>query len=162
MDINKNKFIKQRVAICNRLAELAQERKLTHQDIADKTGFDRSNVGRMLSGKYSPGLDNLIRLSEVIGYDVAIIKQFININDQDSEIQPKFMFTVDPINNELYILHRQFPSCLIRVIQELPARFIVEDLYDETENPSDILNMPFVEEAKLFWKTYSESLLDLN
>lgn len=161
MDMNKNNYHKQRIALCHRLADLAKERNLTHEYIAEKAGFERSNVTRMLSGKYSPSLDNLIKLTDVIGFDIAIVKKFIEINDT-TELQPKFMLTVDPEKNELYILHRQFPACLIHVVQELPARFIVEDLYDDMENPADILNMPFVEDAKKFWRNYSESILDKN
>jgi hypothetical protein len=79
-----------------------------------------------------------------------------------SSINPKFLFSVDPINKELYILHREFPACLIWVKQETPARFIVQDLYDEMENPNDILTMEFVQEAKNFFKNYSSSLFGDN
>lgn len=77
-------------------------------------------------------------------------------------IYPKFMFTIDPINDELYILHRHWPSCLIQIKQETPIRFVIQDLYDEMDNPEDILNMPFTEEAKAYFRKYSESILPHN
>ena len=74
----------------------------------------------------------------------------------------KFLIAVDPQNNELYILHREFPSCLIWIKQEIPVRFIILDLYDDVENEGDILSMPFVEEAKTFWKDYAAKSLGGN
>jgi len=74
----------------------------------------------------------------------------------------KFLFSIDPKNKELYILHREFPACLIWVKQELPARFIVMDLYDEMENPNEILNMSFVQEAKDYFSKYGSSLFNPN
>lgn len=75
-----------------------------------------------------------------------------------NKIEPKFLFSVDPIKKELYILHRQYPSCLIWVKQEIPVRFIIQDLYDDVENVIEIVNMPFVQEAKDFFKEYGGSL----
>ena len=80
----------------------------------------------------------------------------------DIKIDPKFLFSVDPINNELYILHREFPSCLIQVVQETPMRFVVQDLYDEMEDTSKIKDMAFVEEAKIFFRDHAQKLFNLN
>lgn len=77
----------------------------------------------------------------------------------NNKIEPKFLFSVDPIKKELYILHRQYPACLIWVKQEIPARFILLDLYDEMNNTNDILSMPFIQEAKDFFKKYGESVI---
>lgn len=66
----------------------------------------------------------------------------------------KFLMCPDPEAGELYILHREFPACLIWVKQETPARFIVLDLYDDLKDPNDILTMPFVQEAKDFFTDY--------
>lgn len=162
MGINEEKYKKSRRLLLNYLHKLAKEKGITHQAIANKTGFTSNNVSRMLQGRYSPSLDNFIRLAEAIDYDVAIINKLINSIVDDNSIDPKFLLSVDPVNNELYILHRQFPSCLILIKQEIPVRFIVQDLYDDMDNPADILNMPFVNEAKDFYTNYSESILNKN
>ena len=74
------------------------------------------------------------------------------------QIEPKFLFCVDPVKKELYILHRNFPSCLIWVKQETPLRFIVVDLYDDMENPDDILEMDFVQQAKDYFMKNASSI----
>lgn len=162
MGVNEEKYKEARKRLLRYLYELAKERGITQEEIAQKTGFTRNNVSRMLAGRYTPTLDNFIRLAEAIDRDVLIANKMINQELEENEIQPKFMIVVDPHNKELYILHRQYPSCLIHIRQETPVRFIVEDLYDDMENPADILNMKFVEEAKEFYRNYAESFLDTN
>jgi transcriptional regulator with XRE-family HTH domain len=144
------------------LKELAKDKGISQEEIAKKTGFKQSNVSRLLNGIYPPTLDNLIRLAEAINHDVVFANKYLNEKVPDEFIFPKFLFSIDPISKELYILHRAFPSCLIHVKQETPVRFIVLDLYDEVENPNDILNMPFVQEAKNFYKKYAESIMPSN
>jgi len=162
MGLNEEHYKQIRKSLMNYLRDLAKDKGVLQETIADKTGFTSNNVSRMLSGRYPPTLDNLIRLADAIGYDVAFVNKYLNEKVPDEYIQPKFMFTVDPVNQELYILHRQFPSCLIHVVQEIPARFVIDDLYDDMDNPNDILNMPFVGEAKAFWRDYGSTLMDKN
>lgn len=57
------------------LLDHIRKRGFTHQDIADKTGFTRSNVTRMLSSDYSPSLDNFIRLCEATNCYIFIIEK---------------------------------------------------------------------------------------
>jgi len=66
MGVNEEKYKEARVMLCRYLHNLAQEKGITQQEIAEKTGFTRNNVNRMLSGRYSPSLDNFIRLAEAI------------------------------------------------------------------------------------------------
>jgi len=77
-------------------------------------------------------------------------------------ITPKFLLCVDRQKNELYILHRLYPACLIQVIQETPIRFVIQDLYDNVKDTNDILTMPFIKEAKDFFKELVTDGLDLN
>lgn len=87
----------------------------------------------------------------------------VTVNGTAFGSMKKFLIAIDHKENELYILHREFPACLIHVKQETPLRFIVMDLFDDMENPNDILNMPFVEEAKRFFTDYyNENVLDKN
>jgi len=48
------------------LKEIAEEKSITQQQIADATGMQRSNVNRMFSLKYCPSLDNFFILSKAI------------------------------------------------------------------------------------------------
>lgn len=59
--------------LCSYLQEVATKHNVTHDMIAERTGFQRSNVSRMLSGKYSPSLDNFIKLCDAIGVYLFII-----------------------------------------------------------------------------------------
>lgn len=162
MGINEKKYKEARRIILDYLKSQAELKGLSQYKIAELTGFKQNNISRMLSGQYSPSLDNLIRLAEAIEHQVVVVKEFDNRPVNDEHIHPKFMMVVDPENNELYILHRQFPSCLIHVKQEIPVQFIVQDLYDDMDNPADIFTMPFVEEAKKYFREYSENSLDKN
>lgn len=76
--------------------------------------------------------------------------------------QTKFLFCPDEIGQELYLLHREFPACLIWIKQETPVRFIVMDLYDDVEDVDSILTMPFVQDAKDFFNRMTENSLDKN
>ena len=87
----------------------------------------------------------------------------VNIKQFAPDIKKnKFLFSVDPINKELYILHREFPACLIWVKQEIPVKFVIQDLYDDVKNVNEIVNMPFVQEAKDYYKKYGESVMGGN
>ena len=67
--------IKRQVALLALLAQLktaAKEREITHDQIAEKVGWTRSNVSRVLRGAYMPRLDNFIKLAEAIGVKIKI------------------------------------------------------------------------------------------
>lgn len=74
----------------------------------------------------------------------------------------KFLLSIDPVNKELFILHREYPACLIEVRQETPLRFIVQDLFDDMDDPNEILNMSFVQEAKDFFRDYAANIYPKN
>lgn len=63
----------------------------------------------------------------------------------------KFLLAVDHEDHELYILHREFPACLIQVIQTTPVTFWIVDLYDDIEE-DDLLKHAFLKDAREFWK----------
>lgn len=143
------------------LSLLIKQKRISQELIAERTGYQSNNVNRVLSGRYMPRLDVLTNIANAAGYDVAFINQEVN-HPTPEIITPKFLLSVDFVNNELYILHRQYPSCLMQIKQETPVRFIVQDLYDDVANPGDILGMPFVEEAKAFYRNYAENIMDKN
>ncbi|MCE3278046.1 MAG: Helix-turn-helix domain [Bacteroidetes bacterium] len=45
---------------------------ITQEDAAEKSGFIQSNISRMLAGKFSPNLDNLIILCDAIGMKLEV------------------------------------------------------------------------------------------
>lgn len=49
------------------LKEIAADKGLTQQDIADKTGLQRSNIARVFSLKYSPNLKTFIAIAQAVG-----------------------------------------------------------------------------------------------
>ncbi len=84
------------------------------------------------------------------------------MNNQDLPKLTKFLLCPDEETKELYILHREYPACLILVKQETPIRFIVMDLFDDVKDEHSILEMPFVQEAKDYFKNYVINSLDIN
>lgn len=66
MAVNAERYRQARVMLCQYLRERAREKGITYEAIAEKTGFTQSNVSRMLSGKFSPSLDNFMRLADAI------------------------------------------------------------------------------------------------
>ncbi|MBN8833749.1 MAG: hypothetical protein BGO53_08960 [Sphingobacteriales bacterium 39-19] len=73
----------------------------------------------------------------------------------------KFLFAPDHTINELFILHRAFPACLIQVVQTTPATFRIVDLYDQIDE-ADLLKHPFLKEAQEFWRQYGADLQGTN
>jgi len=61
-----------RKELCSRIQEVATANNINHIAIADTTGFQPSNVSRMLSGKYSPTLDNLIKLCDAVEIEIQL------------------------------------------------------------------------------------------
>lgn len=60
--------------LLERLKLAAIDQGLTHQQIADKIGWERGNVSRVLRGAYIPKLDNVIKLANGIGVKITIRK----------------------------------------------------------------------------------------
>ncbi|MFA6973982.1 MAG: helix-turn-helix transcriptional regulator [Parcubacteria group bacterium] len=54
------------------LKQIAVDRGISQAAIAKHTGLKPSNVSRMLDGKYSCNLDNLIKVADAIGVKVTI------------------------------------------------------------------------------------------
>ncbi len=49
------------------IKQIAKDKGITNAVIAEKTGFQQSNVNRMLNAKYPPKLDNFITLCQTVG-----------------------------------------------------------------------------------------------
>lgn len=63
------------------LREIALQKGLTHQEIADRTGWTSANVSRMLTAKYAPTLPNFLKLAHAIG-----INFFFEDKDNTAEL----------------------------------------------------------------------------
>lgn len=63
----------------------------------------------------------------------------------------KFLIAVDPDTKQLFIVHREFPACLIEVVPEMPVKLVVQELYQDIDI-EELKKLPFLEEAKSFWK----------
>jgi DNA-binding phage protein len=48
---------------------------ISYEQIAEKTGLKPSNISRMLNGKYSCTVDNLIKVVEAVGFKVRVEEQ---------------------------------------------------------------------------------------
>lgn len=68
--------------LCRYLADVAKEKGITNELIANRTGFKPSNVSRMLAGIYSPSLDNYMRLAEAVGVYFFVIDK----EEKDDEL----------------------------------------------------------------------------
>ena len=50
-------------------------------------------------------------------------------------LKPKrFLLCVDGEDKDVYILHREFPRCLIYVEQKTPLNFVVFDFFEDDQN----------------------------
>jgi DNA-binding phage protein len=70
-----------RQMLCRYLGEVAKEKGMSTYKIAEITGFNQPNVHRMLTGKYSPSIDNFMILADAIGCYFFIIDK-----EEDNEL----------------------------------------------------------------------------
>lgn len=69
IEIQKNR-VKQQVLDANIAAR--KEKGLTQQQIAERTGMQRTNIVRIESGRYVPTLEVLIKLAAALDMDLEI------------------------------------------------------------------------------------------
>lgn len=144
------------------LNSLRLDKKITLEETGRRTNIYPQNLKRLFDGKYSPSLETLIKLSDAIGYEVILVDKDSESGINRNYTEPKFMLVPDDENKQLYILHRHFPACLILVKQETPVRFIIQDLYDDVDSVNDLVDMPFVQQAKDFFFEYLDKNLNKN
>ena len=58
-----------------RIAELRKAKGLTQAQLAEKTGFSQSNIGRIETGKYSVGLDVLAKIADALLATVELVTE---------------------------------------------------------------------------------------
>lgn len=52
------------------LKVIAIKNRLSQKAIAEKSGLDPAYVSNVLNAKLNPGLENLIKIAEAIGYEI--------------------------------------------------------------------------------------------
>ena len=66
----ENSGVNHKLRIGKRIAELRKERGLSQNKLAQLTGIDSSNIGKIELGKYNPSLDILSRIGDVLGVEI--------------------------------------------------------------------------------------------
>lgn len=61
--INQNE---QWILLVYLLDDIRQQKNITHDDIAEKTGYHRSSITRFFSAKYKPGLDVFLEIAKAL------------------------------------------------------------------------------------------------
>ena len=93
-------------------------------------------------------------------------KKLIFINERVSVEDTRFLLTINKEAEELYILHREYPRCLVYVEQSTPINFIILDLFEnnsETEKAIAILtSQEFKKDLKEFFVSQSFNQEDFN
>ena len=59
-----------KIRIGKRIAELRKERGLSQFQLAQLTGIDSSNIGKIELGKYNPSLEILSRIGNALGVEI--------------------------------------------------------------------------------------------
>ena len=54
------------------LKSQAKEKNITEVEIARRTGLKQQNVNRLFVGKYLPSLDNFLKISDAIDYQIEV------------------------------------------------------------------------------------------
>lgn len=68
---------------------------LTQAQLADMTGINRAMIGRLENQDYTPSIDQLQTLAEVLGFEVTdMFEESIIISDKAAEIDKKYNIAV--------------------------------------------------------------------
>lgn len=132
------------------LQERRQQMGRSREDLAVFLGISAETVKGVETGRFACDIDQMFKICtalEIKPYFVPI--EEISISEGDRK--EAFLLAVNEEDKELYILHREYPACLIHVLQTTPATFKIVDLYDNISE-EDLLKHPFLEEAKNFYK----------
>lgn len=66
-----------------RLREIRTAKMLTQETVAELIGIKPENYSRIENGLSFPKPENIVKLSEVLGVEIAELFQFTHINDYD-------------------------------------------------------------------------------
>jgi hypothetical protein len=77
----------------------------------------------------------------------------------------RFLLSLDKEEKELYILHREFPRCLIYVEQTMPINFVVFDLFEDISDEEAVRHLTdesFKSDLKDFFNSQAFDLKEMN
>lgn len=77
--------IQQSKLLVNMLKQIAKNKGITQEMIAEKTGMKQSNIARIFSHKYSPTLQNFIAIAKAVEVNI-----FIEDKDSDTDLNKLF------------------------------------------------------------------------
>lgn len=81
-------------------------------------------------------------------------KEYIILNDRVKVENTRFLLTLNKSEKELYILHREFPRCLIFVEQTTPVNFIFVDFFEDNSKRDESIQIIISEEFKQDLREY--------
>ncbi len=70
-----------------RLREIRTAKMLTQETVAELIGIKPENYSRIENGLSFPKPENIVKLSEVLGVEIAELFQFTHINDYDKIVE---------------------------------------------------------------------------
>lgn len=62
-----------RVYYGQRIANLRKQRGMTQQQLSDVVGVSREHIARIEAGKYSVGLDILVKVAKALGMELEFV-----------------------------------------------------------------------------------------
>lgn len=78
----------------------------------------------------------------------------------------RFLLAMDKEEKELYILHREFPRCLVHVERSTPLNFVVFDLFEDGLSDNEAVELLTKKELKkdlmAFFESQAFDLGDMN
>lgn len=128
----------------------------TRQELADFLNISAETVKGVESGRFAYNVDLLFRFCAALEIKPFFAPQEeLGAGSLPDPSREKFLLCPDANNNELYILDRHYPACLIQVVQTVPVTFKLVDLYDKIDE-SELAVHPFLDEAKSFFRGWAE------
>ena len=71
----KSRVEEERLRIGQRIAQVRNEHGMTQQQLADAVGVSREHIGRIEAGKYSVGLDILVKVAKALDMKLEFVNK---------------------------------------------------------------------------------------
>ena len=81
-----------------RLREIRTSKRLTQETVAELIGIKPENYSRIENGLSFPKPENIVKISEILGVEIAELFQFTHINDYE-KILETFLLRLFAISN---------------------------------------------------------------
>lgn len=64
--MNQEEIINKRIEMLKELEQISIEKGMSLKDVSEKSGLIESNISRLFSGKFSPSVDNFLKIKKAI------------------------------------------------------------------------------------------------